>query len=134
MGLRRKIVLGAVLAALSAPAIAAEADVIAGLVAGNWRNPTGGTCEAAYFKAAERTKTVRGEQAMAAIVTNAGTVVNGQIILQGAREGQVVNPMTDKAIFLLEPQEGNKLHVIPVGEPALSWPEVTLDLCPGSRS
>jgi hypothetical protein len=129
----RKIVLAALLANLAAPALAAEADNIAAAVTGTWRNPAGGTCEAAYFKTTARTNTVRGEQAMAATVVNSGTTVNALLILQGAREGQIVNPMTDKAIFLLEPQEGNKLHVIPIGEPALSWPEVTLDLCPGSR-
>ena len=129
----RNIVVAALLASLAAPAFAAEADNIAAAVTGSWRNSTGGTCEAAYFKTAARTMTVRGEQAMATTVVNSGTTVNALLILQGAREGQIVNPMTDKAIFLVEPQDGNKLHVIPIGEPALSWPEVTLDLCPGSR-
>ena len=129
----RKMILAALLTSVAAPAFAAEADTIAAAVVGSWRN-AGGTCEAAYLKATERTKTARGEQSMTATVVNSGTTINAQVILQGAREGQIVNPTTDKAIFLLEPQEGNKLHVIPIGEPALSWPEVTLDLCPGSRN
>jgi hypothetical protein len=129
----RKFILAVLLASVAAPVFAAEADNIAAAVVGSWRNSAGGTCEAAYLKATERTKTARGEQSMTATVVNSGTTINAQVILQGAREGQIVNPMTDKAIFLLEPQEGNKLHVIPIGEPALSWPEVTLDLCPGSR-
>jgi hypothetical protein len=129
----KTIVFAALLASVAAPAFAAEADTIAAAVAGSWRNAAGGTCEAAYMKTAARANTARGEQAMAATVVSAGTTINALLILQGAREGQIVNPMSDKAIFLVEPQEGNKLHVIPIGEPALSWTEVTLDLCPGSR-
>jgi len=51
----RKIILAALLASLAAPAFAAEADNIAAAVTGTWRNPAGGTCEAAYFKTAART-------------------------------------------------------------------------------
>jgi hypothetical protein len=144
MGFRRGIAFVAVVAGLSVtaalaqnqpPAVGnqAEASAIEQAVKGAWKNPAGGSCDNAYFKATEMTKTVRGEAALATTAVNAGTTVPGQVILAGAREGQVVNPTTDKAIFLLEPQEGDKLHIIPVGEPALSWPEVVLELCPGSR-
>ena len=30
----------------------------------------------------------------------------------------------------VERLEGKKLKVMPLGEPVLSWPEVTLDICP----
>lgn len=147
MGLRSGIAFLAVIAGLSASAAfaqneqiqstpaanASEAVTTERAVKGTWRNPAGGTCDNAYFKAGATTKTVRGEAALSTTAVNAGTTVPGQAILAGAREGQVVNPMTDKAIFLLEPQPGDKLHVIPIGEPALSWPEVVLELCPGSR-
>jgi len=133
MGLWRKLAVAALLAGLSGSALASEAETIASATKGIWKNPEGGTCESAYFKSGEVGKSVRGEQAMNVVVANAGTVVSGQLILAGAREGQMVNPMTDKAIFLLEPQPGDKLHMIPIGEPVLSWPEVVLDLCPGSR-
>jgi hypothetical protein len=123
----------AVLAGLSTVAFASEAETIAAQVAGDWKSPEGGSCEAAYFKSAEPTKTVRGEAAVGAIVRNAGMVVPGQLILAGAREGQIVNPKDDKAIFLVEPQPGDRLHFIPIGAPALAWPEITLELCPGSR-
>jgi hypothetical protein len=93
-----------------------------------------GTCEAAYFKSTGTTKTVRGEEAMGVTIVNSGTTVNGQLVLRGAREGQIVSPMDDKAMFLFEPLEGDKIHVIPIGGPAAGWPEVNLDLCPGSRS
>jgi hypothetical protein len=111
----------------------AEADNVAKQVAGAWKNPAGGACETAFFKAGERTKTVRGEQAMAGTVSDGGMVVPGQLILQGAREGQFVNTVDDKVIFIFEPKEGNKLTLTPMGPPVLSWKEVTLDLCPGSR-
>jgi hypothetical protein len=139
MGLWRIVALTAVVAGLSGPALAQQNNAEAGkneaAVKGAWKNPAGGTCEAAYFKAGELNKTVRGEAGMKVTVVNAGMTIEGTFILAGAREGQVVNPMTDKMIFLLEPQEGNKLHVMPLGEPvlALNWPEVVLDLCPGSR-
>jgi len=110
-----------------------EADKVASAVAGSWKNPAGGACATAFFKAGERTKTVRGEQAMAGTVSDAGMVVPGQLILQGAREGQFVNTMNDKVIFIFEPKEDNKLTLTPMGPPVLSWKEVTLELCPGSR-
>jgi hypothetical protein len=133
MGWWTRIASASLLAGLGTAALASEAETIAAQVAGTWKNPAGGTCEAAYFKSADLTKTVRGEAAVGATVSNAGMGVPGQLILAGAREGQIVNPMNDKAIFLVEPQPGDKLHFIPIGEPALAWPEVTLELCPGSR-
>jgi len=129
MSLRTGIVVTAWVALLSASALAVEVME----VSGSWRNPSGGTCEAAYFKAAEPTKTVRGENALGGTVSNAGMNITGQLILGGARVGQMVNPMTDKAMFLFEPMPGDKLHFIPIGEPALGWPETTLELCPGTR-
>jgi len=137
MGLWRIVALTAVVAGFGGTALAqqapAEAAKTAAAVKGAWKNPAGGTCEAAYFKTAEENKSVRGEAGMKVTVVNSGMTVNGTLILAGAREGQVVNPMTDKMMFILEPQDDGKLHVIPLGEPALGWPEVVLDLCPGSR-
>src|SRR5882757_5833496 len=132
MGLRSGIALTALLAVLGGSgAVAqqntAEAETIAKAAAGDWKSPAG-TCEAAYLKSGELNKSVRGEAGMKITVVNAGMTVNGTLILAGAREGQIVSPMTDKMIFLLEPQDGGKLHVIPLGDPALSWPEVVLDL------
>jgi len=112
---------------------AAETSKVATAIVGTWRNPNGGSCEAAYFKSGERTKTVRGEEAMAGTVTNQGVTIPGQLILSGAREGQFVNPKDDKAIFLFEDKPGNKLNFFAIGAPAIGWPEVTLELCPGSR-
>jgi len=34
---------------------------------------------------------------------------------------------------LFDPQDGNRLSISAIGPPALGWPDVTLDLCPGSR-
>ena len=138
MGLRSRIFFITVLAGIGTSAAYAqnnvnEADKIAKAVAGSWKNPAGGACETAYFKAGERTKTVRGEFAMAGTVSDAGMVVPGQLILSGAREGQFVNTMNDKVIFIFEPQENNRLTLTPMGPPVLSWKEVTLELCPGSQ-
>ena len=120
-------------APVGAQANAAETAKVAAAVKGTWRNPTGGSCNAAYFKSGELTKTVRGEQALAGIVTNSGLTIPGQLILAGAREGQFVNPKDDKAIFLFENLPGDKLNFVAIGAPALGWPEATLELCPGSR-
>ena len=130
----RTLLVTALLAGFGGGAFASEADEIEKAVTGGWKNPAGGSCQPAYLKAAQRIMTSRGEQAMGVVLVSAGATVNAQVIIQGAREGQVINPMTDKAILLVEPLEGDKLHIIPVGPPALgSWPEVTLELCPGSR-
>ena len=137
MGLSSRIALTALLVGLSASTAsaqnAAEADIVAKQVAGTWKNPAGGACETAYFKVGERTKTARGEDAMVGTVSDAGMVVPGQLIVRGARIGQFINTMTDKVIFIFEPKEGNKLTLTPMGPPVLSWKEVTLELCPGSR-
>ena len=111
--------------------VAQRSAELAGLVTGTWRLSTGGSCQSAYFKSAERTKTKRGEEAMAGTVTSQGMTVSGQLILAGAREGQFINPTTDKAIFLLDTLPNSQLAFTPIGEPVLSWPEVKLDRCTG---
>ena len=110
----------------------AEATRVATAASGTWRNPAGGSCEAAYFKSGTRGKTKRDEEALSGTVTNQGTTIAGQLVIVGAREGQFVDG-NDRPIFLFENKPGDKLTFIPIGGPAASWPEVTLELCPGSR-
>jgi hypothetical protein len=112
---------------------AAESAKVVAMASGTWRNPTGGSCEAAYFKSGTRTKTGRDEEALAGTISNAGVTFAGQLITAGAREGQFIDPKSDKAIMLFDPQEGGKLGLSSIGAPALGWPDVTLELCPGSR-
>jgi hypothetical protein len=102
---------------VGAAANAAEVARVVAAVSGTWRTP-GGNCQAAYFKSGAQGKSPRDEEALA------GTV--------GAREGQFVDG-NDRPIFLFENKPGNQLTFIPIGGPAASWPEVTLELCPGSR-
>ncbi len=117
---------------ISAGGVIDESDKVAQQVAGTWRNP-GGACEAAYFKSGARTKTKRGEQAVSGTIANSGLTFSGQLILNGSRAGQFIDPATDKAIMLFDPKDGGKLNVAAIGAPALGWPDVTLELCPGSR-
>jgi hypothetical protein len=121
------------IAPISEKANALEAARLTALVSGTWRNPSGGSCEAAYFKSGERNRTRRNEEAMAGTVSNAGTTIAGQLILAGAREGQFINPTTDRAIFLFETKADGTLGFAAIGEPAAGWPEVTLELCAGTR-
>jgi hypothetical protein len=100
-------------------------------VAGTWRNPAGGTCEAAYFKSGERVKSPRGEEAMTGTVTNAGLTITGQLLIAGPRVGQFINPMNDRAIFLFDTLPGNKLMFTAIGAPAAGWPDATLERCQG---
>jgi hypothetical protein len=118
---------------VGAAANAAESAKVAALASGTWRNPAGGACEAAFFKSGARGKTSRNEEALTGTVTNAGVTIAGQLITAGAREGQFIDPKTDKAIMLFDPQEGGKMGLSAIGAPALGWPDVTLELCPGSR-
>ena len=99
------------------------------MLAGSWKAPSG-TCQAAFFKAGAEGKSRRGEEALAATVTDKGTTVDGQIILRGARQGQMVNPNTDKAVFLIDILAGPKVKFIPIGEPVLTWPETDTEKCP----
>ena len=116
---------------ISAGGVADESDRVAALVVGAWRT-SGGPCDAAYFKAGERTKTTRGENSLAGTVSNGDVTIAGQLVLNGARAGQFINPTTDRAIVLLDPQR-TTLGMSAVGPPALGWPDVTLELCPDSR-
>ena len=106
-------------------------DEIGGNVAGVWRNPTGGSCEAAWFKSGERVRSPRGEEAMVGTVTNAGMTITGQLLIAGPRVGQFINPSTDRAIFLFDTLPGNKLMFTAIGAPAAGWPDVTLEKCTG---
>ena len=104
---------------------------LAALVTGTWRLSTGGSCQSAYFRSAERVKTSRNEEAVAGTVTSQGMTVTGQLIIAGPREGQFINPATDRAVFLMDTLPNNQLGFAPIGEPVLSWPEVKLDRCTG---
>ena len=117
---------------VGAAANEAEASRVIAAVSGSWRNPMGGTCQTAYFKSGARGKSPRDEDAIAGTVTSNGTTINGHLIVVGAREGQFVDG-SDRPIFLFENKPGDKLTFTPIGGPAVSWPEVTLELCPGSR-
>ena len=108
-----------------------EATRVAAAISGSWRNPSGGTCQAAYFKSGERVKTQRMEDAVAGTVVNAGVTIPGHLIIVGPREGQFINPMTDRAIFLFDAHTADRLNFVAIGEPALTWPEVNLERCRG---
>ena len=114
-------------------AAAREIDTAAMLkrVAGNWKSPNG-SCDAAYLKATTRAKTVRGEEALDGTVTNGPTVIKGLLIINGPRVGQLIDAKTDKVIFIFDPKD-DKMDISALGPPAIGWPDVTLDLCPGSR-
>jgi len=108
-----------------------EATRVVAAVSGTWRNPAGGTCQAAFFKSGERVKTQRMEEAIAGTVTNGGMTIPGHLVIVGPREGQFINPMNDRAVFLFDANTANKLNFVAVGAPALGWPEVTLERCSG---
>jgi hypothetical protein len=100
------------------------------LVQGTWRNANGGSCEVAFYKAGERSKTKRGEDSMVGTVTNAGITLTGQLIIQGPRVGQFINPTTDMVIMLFDPSPG-KIVFSGLIEPTAGWGDVTLAPCQG---
>jgi hypothetical protein len=133
--IRERIVRGfepGVVSPIGAGGVADESNTVAAMVAGSWRS-AGGRCETAYFRSGSRAKTTRGEEGLNGTITNAGTTMSGQLVLNGARAGQFIDPATDRAIMLFEPQNGEKLNISGIGGPALGWPDATLELCPGSR-
>ena len=113
---------------------AREVDTAAMLkrVAGNWSAP-GGSCENAFLKATVRAKTVRGEEALDGTVTAMGMTIKGLLIVNGPRVGQIVEPKTDKVIFIFDPN-GDKMDISALGPPAIGWPDTTLSICPGTRT
>jgi len=132
MGLWRRIALAAVVVGGSGLGVAiaqVNGPIPPAMLAGSWKAPSG-TCQAAYFRAGDEGKSKRGEEALGATVSDKGTTVTGQIILRGARQGQMVNTMTDRAIFLIDILAGPKVKFIPIGEPVLTWPEIDTEKCP----
>ena len=116
---------------LNAGGIADEPETVAGLLRGSWR-VAGGTCDKPYFKSGMRAKNSRGEEVMMGTVTNGATTINGMLIVEAARAGQFVDPKTFQALMLFDPQ-GDKLGISSIGGAATGWPDVTLDICPGTR-
>jgi len=112
--------------------VADEPDKVAAQMIGTW-HIAGGSCQQAYFKSGMRLKTKRGEEALAGTVVNAGITIAGQVIVNGSREGQFINPMTDQAIMVFAPDDSGKLNISALNAPAAGWPDVALELCPGSR-
>jgi hypothetical protein len=134
--IRERIVRGfaeGVTSPIGAGGVADESNTIATMVAGRWR-ASNGRCEDAYFTSGARAKTKRGEEGLNGTIRNRGMTVSGQLVLNGARAGQFVDPITDQAIMLFDSQNGQRLNIAAIGGPALGWPDVTLELCPGSRS
>jgi hypothetical protein len=132
MALWRRMILATLIVAgsgLGAIAQIERGPIPPEMISGKWKAPNG-TCQAAYYAGGEKGKSPRGENAFSGTVTDKGVTVNGQIILQGARQGQMVNPNTDKAIFLIDILKGPKIKFIPIGEPVLSWPEIDTEKCP----
>ena len=132
MGLWRRVALGVVMIGGSGLGIAlaqVNGPIPPTMLAGSWK-ASNGTCQAAFFKAGQEGKSKRGEEALGATVSDKGTTVDGLIILRGARQGQLVNPMTDRAVFLIDILAGPKVKFIPIGEPVLSWPETDTEKCP----
>jgi hypothetical protein len=130
MALRLSIALAA-LAALSLPAHAAsEGPALYKVMTGAFRDVAGGTCAAPFYKSGEVNKTVRGEEGMAATVNAKGTTINGELVMRGARIGQMVNTVDDKVIFLFEDNPDGTLHFIALGPPAATWGEFKLERCP----
>ena len=117
-----------VLTGLVSPAVAQDGEAIAG----SWRNPTGGTCEAPFLTATQRSETKRGEGALRGTVTHNGKSYTGDLVLLGARRGQMVSPETDEALFLFD-MPGGKLRLIPMGDVASAVNEATLEFCPGTK-
>ena len=110
--------------------IANEPDKIAAQAVGMWHAP-GAACTTAYFKSGARVKTKRDEDALAGTITNQGKTFSGELILVGSRLGQFIDPMTDLALMLFDPQDGQKLGISPLNGPAAGWPETTLEKCSG---
>jgi hypothetical protein len=116
---------------LNAGGLADEPDKLAAMMAGSWR-VAGGSCEKPYFKSGMRSKNSRGEAVMAGTIVNGATTIDGSLIVEAARAGQFVDPMSFQALMLFDPME-NKLAISSIGGVANGWPDVTLELCPGSR-
>jgi hypothetical protein len=131
MTLRSTLALATLMAAIAAPAFAAsEGPALYKVMTGTYRNSDGGTCAAPFYKSGEVNKTVRGEEGMAATVVHNGVTIAGELVMRGARIGQMVNTMDDKVIFLFEDNADGKLHFIALGPPAATWGEFTLERCP----
>jgi hypothetical protein len=112
--------------------LADEPDKVAALMAGSWRI-AGGSCERPYFKSGMRTKNSRGEEALLGTIVNGAATVNGMLIIDNARAGQFLDPVSFQALMLFDPM-GDKLAISSIGGAATGWADVTLDLCPGSRT
>jgi len=57
--------------------------------------------------------------------------IPGHLVIVGPREGQFINPMTDRAIFLFDAHANQVLNFVAIGAPAAGWPEVNLERCSG---
>lgn len=104
-------------------------ETVAAMMRGSWRMP-GGSCTAPYFKSGARSKNSRGEEVMAGTIVNQGKTINGMLIVENARAGQFVDPVSFQAWMLFDPMD-NKLAISALGGPAAGFPDVTLEKCTG---
>lgn len=96
-------------------------------IIGSWRLP-GENCATPYLKIAA--PAAASDDAVGAIMTREGTVVNGKIVLAGARRGQFVAESSNNLVlFGIDPQR-DKLNVFPLAQQYLAWGDVNLEKCP----
>jgi len=94
----------------------------------------GGACDAtAFYRSGAVTKTKRGENSLDGTILRDGVIVKGQLIVAGPRIGQFINFDTDMVVFIFDTKPGNKMVWTAMGAPVLGWPDVNVELCPGTN-
>src|SRR5215813_7279793 len=91
MILRMTVAGVALMALVTAPALgASEGQALYTAMQGTFKNAAGGSCDMPFYKSGATNKTVRGEEGMAATVIDKGVTINGELVMRGARIGQMV--------------------------------------------
>lgn len=96
-------------------------------IIGNWRLP-GGNCATPYLKVAAPAAV--SDEAVGATITREGTVVNGRIVLAGARRGQFVAENSNNLVLFGVDPKADKLNMFPLAQQYLAWGDVNLEKCP----
>lgn len=115
--------------ALAGQALAAPVGLTG--LSGKWREE-GGTCDAPYLTAIERTAGPKGEAALVAVVEKDGKTVRGVLPVEGSRKGTLLWDADGKAALRLIALRDNKTKVsVSNGDTGLVT--TTILPCAGSR-
>ena len=91
-------------------------------ISGAWRIP-GWQLPGGLFQVGRADEDVAGGGGARRYGDQFGMSIPGHLVIVGPREGQFIDPMTDRAVFLFDASPADRLHFVAIGAPRPAGPK-----------